>query len=343
MRRVASVLALLVALAAPAGASAHSGQSGGTDYRSAVTSAPTGVSARIVGGDDRIRITRTRDAAVVILGYGGEPYLRIDARGTWENRASPAVALNDVRRTSEPVPEGADRRAPEWVRTGGGDSVVFHDHRSHWMGSQPPAVVRADPSRSRTLYEWRIPVAVGGTPGAIEGTLAWVAPPTTWLWWTATALVALLASAVGLLVRAPVPLGIAGMLAAVGAALSTGISQQLDLPEPTTGVALGVVIGVGLVAVGLGVGHRLRAVPAHALTVILLVALLAGGVQLLGLAGDAFAFGVVPGALPAWAMRVLVVAGLAGVALAAGACGQAWRGLIATTTPPPAERKPAAW
>lgn len=321
--RIALLLALL-ALVAPASASAHAGQTGGTDYRSTVTSTPGGMHARMVGGDDRLEVVRTTAREVIVLGYGGEPYVRLDARGVWENRNSPAVALNDTRHAE---PTGGAGGPPRWVRIGGGDSIVFHDHRAHWMGSQPPAAVRADPRRSRVLYDWSVPVRVDGRDAAIRGDLAWVAPPATWLWWTLAAFAVALAVVAGLVLRvaAAAPLGIAGMLTAAGAAITTGLAQQSDVPDGGTAAFVGLAIGVALVAAGLFLGHRLRAQPPQALTVLLLVTLIAGVIPLVGFASAAFAYAVVPGALPATATRALIVIGLAGVGLTTGACARAWR------------------
>lgn len=337
-----ALAALAAALLAPAAAFAHSGQTGGTDYRSSITAVPTGVTARVIGGDDRLEITRTTAKEVVIMGYGGEPYLRLDTQGTWENRNSPAVALNDARQTSEAIPAAATRIAPDWVQTGTGTSVVFHDHRAHWMGSQPPATVRADPTQEQVLYAWVVPVAVDGAAGAITGDLTWLGTPLTWLWWTLLGAAAALGLVVGLLRRVPVaPAAIVGMLAAVLAAVITSVSQQLDLPDGTRGAVIGIVLGAALLAIGLGVGHRLRAVPAHVTTVQLLLALIVGGVQLVGLAGTAFAYSLIPGPVPTPLTRVLIIVGIAGVALTAGACIHAWRTLLADL-PPQATETPKA-
>ena len=342
MRRLPLLLAVLVAaLLAPTTALAHSGETGGTDYRSTITAVPAGVEARIIGGDDRIEITRTDAAEVLIPGYGGEPYLRLDAQGTWENRNSPAVALNDVRRTSEAIPNAATKIAPDWVQIGTGTSVVFHDHRAHWMGSQAPAKVRADPDREQLLYDWSIPLTIDGTAAEIRGDVTWLGLPLTWLWWTITALAVIAAVVVGWQRRVPANLAaIIGTVAAVLASLLTGVSQQLDLPDGTRGALVGVAIAAALLAIGLGLGHRLRAVPAHATTVLLLVAVVAGGVQLVGLAGTAFAYALVPGPLPTLITRVLIILGLAGVALTAGACARAWRTLLADLPPQPTTKAP---
>ena len=91
------MLFLSMSVLMPSVAGAHGGATSGTNYESNVLTTPAGIAARMVGGDDRLMITRTTPATVIVLGYNGEPYLRLDLRGVWQNERSPAVALNDVR------------------------------------------------------------------------------------------------------------------------------------------------------------------------------------------------------------------------------------------------------
>ena len=81
-----------------------------------------------------------------MLGYWGEPYLRFNSDGTVEeNRRSPTVAENESRyggsstagRRTRPV----SRNGRE-VATDG--SYAWHDHRAHWMSTEPPAGERGD-------------------------------------------------------------------------------------------------------------------------------------------------------------------------------------------------------
>ena len=184
-----SAIALIVALSFPTAAAAHSGVTRGTDYRSRVLESPAGVAARMIGGDDRLVVRRTGNAVVLVLGYQSEQYLRLDAGGVWRNERSPAVLLNGVRR---PTLEGIKRAertahlAPLWRRLGGGDTVVFHDHRTHWMSSSPPLDVRAHPREPAKVFDWAVPVRVAGRPSAIRGSLFYVPPPSRW-WWLACA------------------------------------------------------------------------------------------------------------------------------------------------------------
>lgn len=323
----ALVIALLALLALPAAAAAHAGETAGTDYRTDILAVPAGVEARIVGGDDRMVLTRTTADEVVVLGYGGEPYLRLDDEGVWENRNSPAVALNAERQPTAPL-EGADA-APDWVRVGTGASAVFHDHRSHWMGSTAPAAVLADPDRAQRLFDWEVPLEVDGRAVAITGDVTWLGRPAAALWWLAAALAAAAGLAVGLVATGrAIPVAALGAALAIGSGTAIGLSAQLDLPEGGGGalvaVAVALVLG-GAAAVG---AYLTRREPAHAATVLLLAAVIAGAIQLLDSAGPAFSYALVPGPLPTLAVRVLIVLGVAGTMLAAGACARAWRDLL---------------
>ncbi|MGA0061265.1 MAG: acyl-CoA dehydrogenase family protein [Planctomycetota bacterium] len=310
-------------------ADAPLGAAGRTDYRSDVRTAPPGTAVRIAGGDDRIVLTRTTADEVIVLGYGGEPYLRLDADGVWENRNSPAVALNDERRPTGPLV--GSEEAPDWVLRDSGDTAVYHDHRSHWMGTTAPVIVRENPDRVLRLYDWSLPLVVDGRTDAIAGDLTWMGRPRTGLWWLAAGVVALTGLAIGIVTGARWPIAAAGCGAAIAllSGIAVGVSRQLDEPNGGTGALVGIAVGLALGAVAL-VGVRLTgAVPAYAASVLLLVAIVAGSIQLLGSAGPAFGFALVPGPLPTLAVRGLILAGLLGVMLAVGACVRAWRDLLA--------------
>ena len=336
MRRpLALMLLLSMSVLMPSVAGAHGGATSGTNYESNVLTTPAGIAARMVGGDDRLMITRTTPATVIVLGYNGEPYLRLDLRGVWQNERSPAVALNDVR-----IPPTTDvgidtpKGEPRWVQTGSGNEVVFHDHRSHWMSSKPPAVVRADPSQPRTLYDWSIPVTVAGQSQTITGDVAWLGAPRAWLWWLITVVAAIGALVIGL--KAPLPAfasAVVAMLLTIVAGAATGISLQLDLPDSTTGVVVAAAIALLLMAVGLGFAVLTRRTPAHAVTVLLLASMIAGGVQLIGVAGPAFGYALVPGPLPTLATRLFIIVGIASLALLVGLTIRAWQGLLQPAQP----------
>ena len=323
------VLGLLgLSLGLPGTALAHGGATSGTDYRSSLLGTPAGIVARIIGGDDRILIERTTAQTVVILGYGGEPYLRLDAQGTWQNARSPAVALNAGRTTTEPL--AGSSATPAWQRLGTGTSVVFHDHRSHWMAAQPPARVRANPAASQRLSAWTIPVIVDGTPAAIHGDLTWVGQPRTWLWWCVSALLALCAVAVGWRSQHRLAIATVGGVAAAAITLVTGISRALDLPDPTTPVIIATAIAGTLITAAVIGAWLVRRTPVYGATIMLLLALLTSGAESVGLAASAFTSGLVPGPLPTTLTRILLAVALAGTSAAAAAAAGGWRALLTT-------------
>src|SRR5439155_6922288 len=84
------LLVVVVALVAPPAASAHV-RSGvvAVDYRADVSSTPSGVAARIYESDLAVRLTAGTARSVAVLGYLGEPFIRITGAGVAVNDASP--------------------------------------------------------------------------------------------------------------------------------------------------------------------------------------------------------------------------------------------------------------
>ena len=94
------LLVVLVALAAPSGASAH-GRSGrvAVDYRAGVLRVPPGVTVRIYESDLAVRLTAGTARSVAVLGYLGEPFIRITGAGVAVNDASPTARGRPARQT----------------------------------------------------------------------------------------------------------------------------------------------------------------------------------------------------------------------------------------------------
>jgi len=67
-----------------------------------------GLDVRVVGGDDRLRLENRSATEVVVLGYDGEPYLRIGRNAAFHNLRSPASYLNRDRFARVSVPLRAD-------------------------------------------------------------------------------------------------------------------------------------------------------------------------------------------------------------------------------------------
>ncbi len=172
---LAVVAAVLATAAPPQTASAHEGN---PDYRSEVSGiepAAPGVEVEVLNYDDSLQLRNDSGEEILIRGYEGEPYVRILADGTVQvNTRSPAHYLNDDRFAAVEVPAQADAKAPpEWETFDRTGTYAWHDHRAHYMGQGTPAQV-TDESERTEVFDYRVPIEVGGTPSAITGTLIWV-------------------------------------------------------------------------------------------------------------------------------------------------------------------------
>ncbi|WP_309227324.1 hypothetical protein, partial [Micromonospora thermarum] len=233
---LAGTVAATLALAAPA--AAHGADApDGTDYRtevSAVTPARAGLSVRAVEAGARLELTNTGDRPVEVIGYSGEPYLRVGPDGVYENRRSPATYLNRTLAGDTRIPTEADPAAPpDWRRIDGSTTVRWHDQRALWRESAPPQV-RAAPDREHRVRDWVVPLRAGGEPLEIRGTLDWVPPPDAYTWWVAATLGLLAVGALGLLPAGSVPGGralavLGGLLVAGGVAgVTYSVGRELD-------------------------------------------------------------------------------------------------------------------
>ena len=122
--------------------------------------------------------------------------------------------------------------------------MLFHDHRAHWMGSQPPAAVREDPDTERRLADWSVPVVVDGQAGAITGYYRYEPPPSKALWLGVLAVLALAASVLVWRLKGPrrrLALWILAGAAVLPAPI-LGAAETLDLPDPGVDVAAGLAV-----------------------------------------------------------------------------------------------------
>jgi hypothetical protein len=169
-------LACLAALLS-ATASAHQGDPRYRSIVAGVQPAVDGITVTILNYDDRMELTNRSGRDVVVEGYNREPYARIDADGTVAvNRNSTAYYLNDDRYAQEDVPAAVrknPRAAPDWQvqdRTG---RFEWHDHRMHWMARGVAPQVRDQSVRTK-VFDYAIPLTVGGRAATVDGTLWWV-------------------------------------------------------------------------------------------------------------------------------------------------------------------------
>ncbi|MEU8331145.1 hypothetical protein [Micromonospora sp. NPDC048839] len=226
----------------------------GTDYRTrttGVTPQRPGLEVRVVEAGARLELTNDTGRAVEVVGYSGEPYLRITPDGVFENSRSPATYLNRTIAGDTALPAEADPAAPPtWRRVADGTTVRWHDQRALWQESAPPAAVRAAPDREHRVRDWTIPLRDGADQVTIGGTLDWVPPPDAYTWWAVTIVGLLAVGALGLLTAAS-PAG-ARALSAVGTLLVVGgvvavaypVGRELDAgAQGVGGVTLGLLSG----------------------------------------------------------------------------------------------------
>ncbi|SBT37046.1 hypothetical protein [Micromonospora narathiwatensis] len=347
---VTAALAALLALATPA--AAHGADApDGTDYRAEVTAigpARPGLTARMVEAGARLELTNRTGRDVEVMGYSGEPYLRIGPGGVYENTRSPATYLNRTIAGDTQLPPEADPAAPpEWRRVADGPSAQWHDQRTLWLESTPPPRVSADPTRQQRIRDWVVPLRAGDQTIEVRGTLDWLPPPDAYPWWVAATLGFLVIGAAGLVPGGTAP-GVRA-LRAVGALLALGgaatvtftVGRVLDAgAEGVGGVLLGLLgaqvwtllTGLGAVAAG---GYALARRGAADFTLALAGACLTLFAGLGNLA--VLSRSVVPVAGPAVLARVTVVLVLASGAgaVAAGVLRLHTAARLARATPPP--------
>ena len=177
LRRRGLLAVLAVALATAPAAFADAGS---PNYSSRLTSvAPNvkGLSVRVVDGDDAIELRNRTGLNVLVPGYENEPYLRFLVNGRVEvNVNSPAKYLNEERYGGVTVPKSAGAKAkPSWVLISDGGTYTWHEHRVHWMSTQrPPKVEKSDGNTLEKVFDWVVPLSVGGDRVKASGTLWWV-------------------------------------------------------------------------------------------------------------------------------------------------------------------------
>ena len=173
--RVVLACALAVAAVQAPLAEAHEGN---PNFRSEITGidpATEGLDVQVLNFDDSLQLTNDSGETVTVFGYEDEPYVRIEPDGTVEvNKNSKAYYLNEDRFAEADVPANADPKAePDWEQVDTTGEFSWHDHRSHYMAQGTPPQVK-DESVETKVFDYEIPIDVGGSAGTINGTLTWV-------------------------------------------------------------------------------------------------------------------------------------------------------------------------
>jgi hypothetical protein len=130
-----------------------------------------GLEVRAVDLGAHLELHNDSGVEVTVLGYDGEPYLRIGPDGVFRNARSPATFWNEQSFQSGSLPSGFDAAArPEWEPYGTGPVVRWHDHRAHWMGG-PRA-----PGSGR-VTTWELTLLADGEPVVVQGDIVALAAP----------------------------------------------------------------------------------------------------------------------------------------------------------------------
>jgi hypothetical protein len=236
MAVVAAGFGLVVASAGPAAAHTVSGI-GATNWVTRITSVQPvvpGLRMRVVELGNRLELSNT-GPEVIVLGYQGEPYLRVGPSGVWTNLNSAATYLNRTRQGNAPVPAGLPTdasAAPRWEQISSGHLVRWHDHRIHWMGSALPPNVQRAPNQEHVQFAWHVDLRQGATPVAVTGELRWVPGPSAWPWVGVALVIAVGCVALG---RLPVSTAMAVLAVAVGALVVVDIVHAVGVAGAVVG------------------------------------------------------------------------------------------------------------
>jgi hypothetical protein len=184
-RYALSALTLAAAITlAPAAAAAHppAGQLPDASYYRAeltgVAPATNGVTVRVDPGGEWLEMANAGPATVIVLGYTGEPYLRLTPASAEENQLSQTTYLNrSLFADSVPTGQGGSSVAPAWQQIGATGTARWHDHRIHWMGRARPPVVEADPAHPHLVGNWTVHATADSVPFDIHGALRWIGKP----------------------------------------------------------------------------------------------------------------------------------------------------------------------
>jgi hypothetical protein len=326
VRAVATVAAVvggfLLASAAPAGAHGLGGLKP-TNYETVlqgVTPHVPGLDLRIVDLGTKVELTNQGRSDVVVLGYDGEPYLRVGPDGVFENRRSPATYLNRSTTITGRPPASADASAPpEWQRVSSGTTARWHDHRAHFMGTDDPPEVARDPGTRHVVDNFRIPLRVGSEAVVARGQIVYQPPPSPWPWVIGAVLLAALVVALArtrswrtVFMVVLALLTVAEIVHVIGLWGGSTASTGTKLGESAYSLA-GILLGL----VGLGWMWRKGAESAVPLVLVAAIFLfVAGGMADITTLGNS----QIPSTLPAGVARLLVAVTLglgAGLALAA--------------------------
>jgi hypothetical protein len=135
----------------------------------------------VAGGDTGLVLDVAPGHEVTVLGYEGEPYLRVQRDGTTQvNTSSRSAAVNADRYGSTPSAptsgSGTEGPEPTWATIGTDGQVFWHDHRVHWMAS----TIDPTPDEDGHIQDWVVKLIVDGAPATVRGDLRREADAAAW-------------------------------------------------------------------------------------------------------------------------------------------------------------------
>ena len=204
-------------------------------------------------------LTNSTRHNVTVLGYLGEPYLRVGPSGTFENAHSPSLYLTQAVSNNASNSARLKTAPTRWNRIGNGSVLEWHDHRVHWPFDGPPPQVLLYPSVTHVVIpDWRIPLLSNGHSIVITGSVIWRPGPSPWPWFGSAILAAAVITAVGWSSRRSRSVAMCAVLVGLTADLVWAIDRwnasfvavpnKLDALFAVFGAVLFGAIAVGLMA-----------------------------------------------------------------------------------------------
>jgi hypothetical protein len=135
----------------------------------------SGLELEVVDGDKFLLLRNSTGKQVIVKGYEDEPYLRFLPNKVVEvNTRAPSKYANEDRYALTPLPPQANSDAkPKWQVISRDGSYRWFDHRIHSMERGRPPQVKDESVRTK-IFDWAVPMTVGGAQVRALGTLEWV-------------------------------------------------------------------------------------------------------------------------------------------------------------------------
>jgi hypothetical protein len=282
--------ALVAALAAfPVPASAHGPVAPiASSYQARVSQAPVGLDAKVIDGDQRLWLKVARGRTVVVLDDRGAPYLRFSRSGVEVNHNSAIYYLNQTPVAEVPPSNLTRTTPPSWHRVRGSDAYGWHDGRLHAL-----AAVALSPGASY-VGRWTIPVTVDARPAAISGGL-WHADDASIAWFWPIVVILACVVAAWRVRRPALDVFVARTLSFTALAGVTvgGVARQLH-GRPTVGASQVIGLVLILAFVAWAISRLLVRRPGYFFFLVVSVAALWQGAELIGTLRNGFVLAAVP-------------------------------------------------